>query len=114
MRLITESKSFKFKSKFLDNTNNESIINAKIVVLLRYLSNFWRTLEIPLINYEINLSLTVSANCEISEGNRAKTFAITNTKPYVPDVASSTQDNTKLLQKLKSGYRRTIIWNKYQ
>ena len=44
---ITDSESFKFKSKFLDNTNNEGIIDAKIAVLLKYLRNFWRTLEIP-------------------------------------------------------------------
>ena len=54
---ITESKSFKLKSKFLDNTNNGGIINTKIVVPLKYLSNFWRTLEIPLFNGESNLIL---------------------------------------------------------
>ena len=52
---ITDSQSFKLKSKFLDNTNNVGIINTKIAVLLKYLSNFWRTLEMPLINCEIIL-----------------------------------------------------------
>ena len=52
---ITDSQSFKFKSKFLDNTNNAGIINAKTAALLKYLSNFWRTLEMPLINCEIIL-----------------------------------------------------------
>ena len=52
---ITDSQLFKFKSKFLDNTNNASIINAKTAALLKYLSNFWRTLEMPLINCEIIL-----------------------------------------------------------
>ena len=66
----------------------------------------------PLINWEINLILTWSANCVISEGNRATIFAITDTKLYVPVVSLSTQDNTKLLQQL--GFRRTIDWNKYQ
>ena len=60
---ITDYESLKFKSKFLDNTNNAGIINAKIAVLLKYLSNFWRTLEIPLINCKINLILTWSGNC---------------------------------------------------
>ena len=53
--IITDSKSFKFKSKFLDNTDNEGNINPKIAVQLNNLSNFWRTLERHLINCEINL-----------------------------------------------------------
>ena len=110
---VKESESFKFKSKFLDNTDNAGIINAKIAVPLRYLRNFWRTLEIPLINCEINLIVIWSANCVISD-NRPTTFAITDTKLYVPVVALSTQDNTKLLQQWKSGFKRTINWNKYQ
>ena len=77
---ITEPESFKFKSKFLDNTNNAGIIDAKIAVPLKYFSNFWRTPEIPLINREINLITTWSSNCVISEGNKVTTFAITETK----------------------------------
>ena len=65
-----------------------------------------------LTNCEINLILSWSANCAISEGNRAITFEITNTKRYVPVVTLSTQNNIKLLQQLKSGFRRTINWNK--
>ena len=65
-----------------------------------------------LINCEINLIW--SENCVISECDRERTFLITNTKLYVPVVALSTQDNTKLLQQLKSGFRHTINWNKYQ
>ena len=53
---------------------------------LKYLSNFWRTLEMPLINCEINFILTCSAKCVISEGNEVTTFAITDTKLYVPVV----------------------------
>ena len=97
---ITQSESSRFKSKFLDNANNPSIMNSKIGILL--------------INCEINLILTWSAYCTISEGNRKTTFAITDTKLYVPVVTLSTQDNTKLLQQLKSGFRRTTNWNKYQ
>ena len=97
---MTDSESFKFKSKFLDNTNKEGIIDAKIAVSLKYLSNFWRTLEMPLINYEINLILTCSGNCVSSEGDRVTTFAITDTNLYVPIVTLSAQDNTKLLQQL--------------
>ena len=81
---------------------------------LKYLSNCWRTLEIPSINFEINLILAWSKNCVISEGDRALTFAIADSKLYVPVVTLSTQDNTKLLQQLKSGFRHTVNWNKYQ
>ena len=64
-----------------------------------------------IINFDINLILTWSTNCVISNAtvNQATTFAITDTTPYVPVVLSSTQDNAKLLQQLKSG----LNWNKY-
>ena len=83
------------------------------MVPLKYLSNFWRTLEMPLINCEVNLILTRSTTCVITDSNGAGTFAITDTKLYVPVVALSTQENTKLLQQLKSGFKRVINWNKY-
>ena len=86
------------------------------MVPLKYVSNFWRTLEIPLINCEINLILTWSASCVIVSTNNANqnaTFAITNTRLYVPVVTLSTQENAKLLQQLKSGFKRVINWNKY-
>ena len=105
---ITDSESFKFKSKFLDNTNNASIVNAKIAMPLKYLSNFWKTLEMSSINCEINLILTWSANGVISESDRVITFTITYTKLYVPVATLSTQDNTKLLQQFKSGFKGTI------
>ena len=111
---IIESESLKFKSKFIDNTNGEGTVNAKVALPLKYYANFWRTLEMFLINCEINLILIWSANCIISEGNRRTTFLIIDTKLYVPVVTLSTQDNTKLLQQLKSGFRRTTNWNKYQ
>ena len=70
----------------------------------------------PLTNCEINLIATWPANCVISNAavNQAKTLAITDTKLHVPVVTLSTQDNAKLLQQLKSGFKRTIKWNKYQ
>ena len=86
------------------------------MVPLKYLSKFWRTLEMPLTNCEINLILTWSANCVIvstNNSNQNATFAITNTKLYVPVVTLSTQENAKLLQQLKSGFKRVINWNKY-
>ena len=83
------------------------------MVPLKYVSNFWRTLEMPLINCEVNLILTWSSTCVITDSNGAGTFAITDTKLYVPVVTLSTQENIKFLQQLKSGFKRVINWNKY-
>ena len=87
------------------------------MVPLKYLSNVWRTFEMSLINCEITLDLNWSGNCVIvatNEAAHATTFSITDTKLYVPVVTLSTQDNAKLLEQLKSGFKRTINWNKYQ
>ena len=108
--------SFKFKAKITGQTGNNGTKDVEIIVPLKYLSNFWRTLEMPLINCEVNLILTWSSNCVlIATGtqNQNATFAITDTKLYVPVVALSTQENTKFLQQLKSGFKRVINWNKY-
>ena len=67
----------------------------------------------PLINCEVNLILTWSSTSVITDSNGAGTFAITDTKLYVPVVTLSTQENTKLFQQLKSGFNRVINWNKY-
>ena len=70
----------------------------------------------PLINCGINLILTWSANCVIvstKNANQNATFAITYTRVYVPVVTLSTQENAKLLQQLKSGFRTVLNWNKY-
>ena len=86
------------------------------MVPLSYLSVFWRSLELSLINGEINLILTWPANCVIVSSNVANqntTFAITDTKLYVPVVTLSTQNSANLLQKLKSGFKTVINWNKY-
>ena len=88
--------------------------NVEIAVSLNSLRNFWRTLEMPLINYEINLILTWSEKCVISSAITATKFAITDTKLYVAAVTLSTGDNIKLLKQLESGFKRTIYWNKYQ
>ena len=87
------------------------------MVRLKYLSHFWRTLEMPLINFEINLMLIWYENCVISsnaDADQETTFAIPDTKLYAPIVTLSKQDNAKLLQKLKSGFQRIIFWNKYK
>ena len=78
--------------------------DAEIRVLLKYLSSFWRTHEMPLINCKINQTLILSEKCFLVAGtvaNQVPTFTITDTKLYVPVVTLSTQDNAKLLQQLK-------------
>ena len=109
------SASFKYKQKITGSTGDDGTKNVEIMVLLKYLSNFWRPLEMPLINCEINFILNWSTNCAVSNAgaNQATTFAITDTKLYVPVVTLSTQDNVKLLEQLKSGFKRTVKWNKY-
>ena len=108
--------SFNFKVKFTGQTGNDGTKDVEIMVPLKYLSNFWRTLEMPLTNCEVNLILTWSSTCVlIATGiqNQAATVAITDTKLYVPVVTLSTQENTKFFQQLKSGFKRVINWNKY-
>ena len=108
--------SFNFKAKTTGRTGNNGTKDVEIIIPLKYLSNFWRNLEMPLINCEVNLILTWSSTCVlIATGvqNQAATFTITDTKLYVPVVTLSTQENTKFFQQLKSGFKRVINWNKY-
>ena len=108
--------SFKFKTKIAGQTYNNGRIDVEIMVPLKYLSNFSITLEMPLINYEVELILHRSANCVIISTNVANEnpwFTITETKLYFAVVTLSTQDNAKLLPKLKSGFKKTISWNKH-
>ena len=82
--------------------------DVQIAASLTYLNNFWRTLEISLINCEINLILTWSSSCATTDSNDEKKFAMIDTKLYVPAVILSTKDNAKLLEQLKSGFHRKI------
>ena len=79
--------SFNFKAKITGRTENDGTKDVEIMIPLKYLSNFWRTLEMPLIDYEVNLILTWSSSCVLiatSIPNQNATFAITDTKLYVP------------------------------
>ena len=101
---------------------------TEIVIPLKYLSNFWRSLDIPLINCEVELILTWSKNCVLADmtvraaqgdnpaivAPTGLEFKITDTKLYVPVVTLSKENDIKLLEKLKSGFKRTIKWNKYR
>ena len=93
--------SFKFKVKFTGQTGDDGTKDVAIMDPLKYLSNFSRTLEMPLINCEVNLILTWSSTCVLiatNNQNQAAIFVITDTKLYVPVVTLSTQENTKFLQ----------------
>ena len=108
----------------LEGNNTEKEVET--IVPLKHLSNFWETLDIPLINCEINLILTWSENCVITSKETRDadpnadsvvravnnptnvTFKITDTKLYVPVVTLSTEDDNKLLGQLKTGFKRTI------
>ena len=98
-----DSSSFKYKSSFfkpLTAADNGVFKDVKIAVPLKYLSNFWRSLEMPLINCKIHLELNWSKNCVIPNVVGATTFKITNTKLYVPIVTLSSKDNVKLVKLL--------------
>ena len=104
---LTDSESFKSKIKVTGNTPvGGHIKSVEIIVPLKYSGNFWRTLE-------VNCILTWSSACVINSTGAGR-FAITDTKLYVPVVALSTQHNAKVLQQLKSGFKRRINWNKCQ
>ena len=132
---ILNSESFDYKANFMENGvthNNLTKNDVKVVVPLKHLSNFWRHLDIPLINCEVELILTWFKNCvlidksareanygvnpvvyEIDNPENA-TFQITDTKLHVPVVTLSKENDIKLLEKLKTGFKKTIKWNKYR
>ena len=86
----------------------------KRAVPLKYLSNFLRSLEMPLINCKIHLQLNLSKGCVMSNVVGATKSKITDTKLYVPIVALSSTDNTKLVKLVEGGFKRTVYWNEYQ
>ena len=105
------------KGKITGQTGNNCKKDVEIIMSLKYLTNFWRTLEMPIINGEINFILTWSDNCVIVSTvneNLGAAFSITDTKLYVRVVTLSTEDNAKLIQQLKWGFKRRISWNKHQ
>ena len=124
----TNFKSFKYKISIVGKTpeGNDSLTNAKAVIPLKHLSNFWRSLNIPLINCELELILTWPKNCVLADmtvdadadpaivAPSGATFKLKETKLYVPVVTLSKQNDTKLLEQLKSGFKRTRKWNKYR
>ena len=136
---VVFSNTFKYKNKIIGNTynvnagadgydvNESGTQEVELAILLKYLGNFWRALNIPLISCEVSLELKWDKNCvttsleqrDIGGGNRdnaptGATLSITDCKLYVPAVTLSKNDEIKLLTNLKSGFKREIIWNKYR
>ena len=109
--------SLVYKSKLIKGTDNNSVNNVKLVVPLKYVSNFFRSLEMPLINCKIDLELTWRKDCMISSANAAAgqvvSFMILDTNLYLPIATLSTNDNTNLTKQLNEGFKRTIYWNQY-
>ena len=130
--LSSNSESFKYKTSITGNTYNLDVGDAgydatkvgknetEVVIPIKHLSNFWSSLNIPLINFEIELILTWSKNCilaDMTAANNAPTeleFQITDTKLYVPAVTLSKENEKKLLEQLKSVFKGTVKWNKYK
>ena len=132
---ILNSKSFDYKASFMENGvthHNLTKSDVKVVVPLKHLSNFWRHLDIPLINCEVELILTWFKNCVLidkltREANydadpnvyeidnpKTATFKITDVKLFVPVVSLSKENNIQLLEQLKTGFKKTVKWNKYR
>ena len=110
---INNSQSFKYKASLLGKTadtvanTNISVKYAKIVVPLKCLSNFWRSLEMPLIDCKVYLELNWI------EEDTAK-FAITDAKLHVPIVTLSTKGSASLAKQLNDRFKRSVYWNSYE
>ena len=111
------SSSFKYKISLLGDRNVAGGIgrlNVKVFVPLKYLSNFFRSLEMPLINCKIKLNLTWKKECVLSTDNGNAVFIINDTKMYVPVVTLSKEDNKDFIEQQNKGFQRSIYWNEYK
>ena len=139
---VVNSSAFEYKNKITGNTYNVAAGAAghdanrvgkqdvELAIPLKYLGNFWRALNIPLISCEVSLELKWNKNCIITSLEERQvdagppvvrdnvptgaTLAINDCKLYIPIVTLSKDDEIKLLTNLKSGFTREIIWNKYR
>ena len=120
------SSSFKYKVNLLGNPNVDNNVakrNVKIVVPLKYLSNFFKSLEMPLINCKIKLNLTWKKECVLSTNDDAAdpnnaadnpVFIINDTKLYDPVVTLSKEDNKGFIEQQNKGFQKSIYWNEYK
>ena len=100
--------SFKYKASIIGNTKSNGTKNGvKIAAPLKYLSNFGRSLEVPLINCKIKLSLNWIKNCVLTSSDNANEaiFKITDTKLYVSVVTLFAEENAKLSKLLSEGFQ---------
>ena len=111
------SNSFKYKVKLLVNPvldGNIAKRSVKVVVPLKHLSNFFRSLEMPLITCKIELNLTWKKECVLSTDAGDAVFIINDTKLYVPVVTLSKEDNKDFIEQQNKGFKRSIYWNEYK
>ena len=121
---VNNSSSFKYKSNLLKGLDTEDggeganayrfFKNAQIAVPLKYVSSFFRSLELPLINTKLHIELNWTKNSVMSNVAGATTFKITKTELYVPVVTLNTNDNLKLTKLLSKGFKRSVYWNAYK
>ena len=114
---VNNSSSFKYKVSLLGNPvldGNITKRSVKVVVPLKYLINFFRSLEMPLINCKIKLNLTWKKECVLSNQDGAAVFIINDTKMYVPVVTLSKEDNKDFIEQQNKGFQRSIYWNEYK
>ena len=111
------SDSFEYKVKLLGNpvvADNVGRLNVKVVVPLKYLSNFFRSLEMSLVNYKIKLNLTWKKECVLSTADDNAVIIINDTKMYVPIVTLSKEDKKDFIEQKTKGFQRSIYWNEYK
>ena len=114
---VNNSSSFKYKVNLMGNKNVVGGIvrlNVKVVVPLNYLSNFFRSLEMPLINCKLKLNLTWKKECVLSTDIGNAVFIINDTKLYVPVVTLSKEDNKDFIEQQNKGFQRSTYWNEYK
>ena len=126
---VNNSSSFKYKSNFLKRLTTRGVatvanpniagahrlfLNVQIVVPLKYVSSFFRSLELPLINTKLHLELNWTKNSLMGNVAYDTTLKITKTKLYVPFVTLNTNDNLKLTKLLSKGFKRSVYWNEYK
>ena len=114
---VDNSSSFKYKVNLLGNPVLDGAIakrNVKVLVLLKYLSSFFRSLEMPLINCKIKLNLTWNRECVLSTDAGDAVFIINDTKIYVPVVTLSKEDNKDFIEQQNKGFQVSIYWKEYK
>ena len=115
--MADNSSSFKYKVSLLGNpvlNDNITKRSVKVVVPLKYLSNFFRSLEMPLINCKVKLNLTWKKECILSTDAGNGVFIINDTKMYVPVVTLSKEDNKDFIEQQNKGFQRSIYWSEYK